>query len=222
MKRVLLIPIVALLTACGRPVERGPAESPEQIVCTVELRSWVVAAQGRHLYLQCDCPEPFDHLDGRVEYTKLSLRPDFRPGLSWDDRSRVTLRDAAALPIARMTPGTRLAPPPFVEDPDDRLEFAYALPVETVEALQDDVIFSEPYKLLGPNSNSGIRAVMERAGVELPASVLGGGGMLGAFPGIDKPPGAPIDASAWADLGLPMGPRRPSPRVEPAPEPAGE
>lgn len=72
--------------------------------------------------------------------------------------------------------------------------------------LQRDIAFSAPYVLLGTNSNSAMRAVLESAGLDVPPRVLGGAGMFGEFPGIDRLPGLEIDAEKWPLIGLPEGP----------------
>ena len=115
-------------------------------------------------------------------------------------------------PIGRMTRGAPLRP--ILAEPRDRLEFTYRAPASVVERLQRDVVFTEPYRLLGPNSNSGLRWVMEEAGLRLPGRVVRSGGVLGEFPGIGMSPGEPIGAEAWAGVGLPGGPTAPEAPAE--------
>jgi hypothetical protein len=144
--------------------------------CAVELRSWVVAGWGRHLYLQCECPPPHEHLSGRIEYTRASLRVDAAP--TWPQRFD---------PIARMSPGVWLRP--VLGSPRDRLEARYSVAPAQASELQRDRVFSRAYRLLGPNSNSAIRAVMEQVGLTLPMRVVSSGGVLGSYPGVHLDPG---------------------------------
>jgi len=161
-----------------------------RVECTVELRSWVVAGRGRHLFLDCDCPDGYERLEDRIEYTTAALRRDFDAA-----------RDADGLRhIARMTRGDVLGP--VFGERDERLEAKWRVGVDVVECLQRDAVFALEYRLLGPNSNSGIRAIAEGCGLTLPDRVLAGGGMLGEFPGIELSPGPEVPPDLWASVGI--------------------
>lgn len=238
MRIALALLTSALLAAACAEVSAPPPEpehnqsqqneikNPE---CTVELRSWIVLGRGRHLYLDCDCPEPFTHLNRRIEYTKITLRTDHDSDVTsyldqvYDhqnphnkgasgppkndqsgEKNPSGARRNPASNIARMTPGRRLYP--IIADENDRLETTYILPVETVESLQHDRIFSLDYALFGPNSNSGVRKVMEEEGLRLPPRILAAEGALGEFPGISMDPGDDVPPDRWPDLGVPDGP----------------
>jgi len=187
------------LGAAGVGVASAPAGSPA--LCTAELRSWVVAGWGRPLYLQCDCPAPNDHLSGRVEFTSASLRHDYTGPAG--HRAAIGLGDA---PIARMSRGAHLRP--LLGRPDDRLEARYRVSPATAARLQRDRLFQRPYRLLGPNSNSAMRIVLENVGLPLPDHVRGSGGTLGAFPGVWHDPGDEAPPETWDALGFPQGPTR--------------
>lgn len=163
-------------------------------VCVAELRSWVVAGRGRHLYLELRCPPPYEGLSGRVEFTSLSLRPDY-----------VRRADASGSPrLARMAPGVHLGPPRgLAPAPDNRLVARFWLTPGQAACLQRQRVFSEAYVLLGPNSNSAMRHALESCGCGVPDAVLRGGGVLGEFPGIDTDPGEELPAWRWPLLGLP-------------------
>lgn len=207
MKRPLLLIAAILAGACA---ERGTAPpptttptppDPASVECSLELRSWRVIAQGRHLYLDCDCPEPFEFLNHRIEFTSASLRRDFDRAAA----SALLASDPAWMPsIARMTRHAHLAP--LVAEPDDRLECAYTVPASIVARLQTDRLFAGAYRLLGPNSNSALRTVLQEAGIPLPEHVLASGGVLGAFPGIEKNPGPSVPPDQWDNAALPSGP----------------
>lgn len=181
------------------------AEPPtEPVGCSAELRSWVVAFRGRHMYLLIDCPEPLAHLSGRVEYTTAAMRFDYRAG--WD---------SGEMPlVARMNPGRVLQPFPNSPAPDNRLEASYEITAEQARCLQRDRLYSAPYVLVGSNSSSGLRAAMEACGLDVPERVLAGRGTFGEFPGIDFPAGDEVPAERWAEFGLPDGP---TPIGEPRP-----
>jgi hypothetical protein len=181
---------IAISPACTR-VETPEPQKPAPVECDVELRSWVVAGRGRHLYLSCDCPDGFEHLEDRIEFTSIALRSDFDGALATDGLHR----------IARMTRGAHLGP--VLGPPDDRLEATWRLDTETLACLQRDRAFTLEYRLLGPNSNSGIRAVAEACGLALPPHVLSGGGMLGQFPGIELSPGEEVPEDLWESVGIP-------------------
>ena len=185
--------VMAVLAGCGRSAP-APTENHAQVVeCDVELRSWVVAGRARHLYLSCDCPEGYEELEDRIEYTTIALRWDFQEARLEDGVHR----------IARMTRGEHLGP--VLGDPNDRLEATWRLSADVVECLQRDTVFGLEYRLLGPNSNSGIRGVAERCGLTLPDRVLRGGGMFGEFPGIELAPGDEVPESAWDEAGIVRG-----------------
>lgn len=172
------------------PAATGVLESP--ILFRAELRSWIVAGRGRHMYLQIEAPAEFPELRPRIEFTSAFLRADYEPAADQAGRPRV----------GRMTPGRALGPPPFAPIPDNRLEATYTLTLAQARALQRDRLFAEPYVLLGANSSSGLRRALEEVGLALPDRVLRGGGFLGEFPGIDIAPGAEIGVEEWPRFGL--------------------
>lgn len=211
------------------PAPEPPAAALHDIECTIELRSWIVAGRGRHLYLECDCPDPYDHLNTRIEYTKLTLRTDHdRPVTSYTDlvadaqnpqnrgsfNPQKNTQNPAENPqntpriepgnIARMTPGRRLWP--IIQNERDRLEATYKVPLATAKSLQRDRVFTIDYALLGPNSNSGIRKVMEEHDLRLPPRILAGEGAFGEYPGITMHPGDDLDPADWHTVGLTRGP----------------
>ncbi len=181
---------------------------PKRYVCDAELRSWVVLARGRHLYLEIkNLPEAHAHLRPRIEFTSAHLRHDYQPP------SRASESDSwgGTLPrVARMTRGSRLFSP--LAQPRDRLEARYKLTLAQLEALQRDRLFTAAYELTGPNSNAALRRVMESVGLRLPARVTNSGGLLGEFPGIDASVGAELPASRWPEFGVPGGPAPLTPR----------
>lgn len=197
----LLATAVSLASCAEAPPEpqAPPPAEPEPIACDCTLSSWRVAGRGRHLHLDIDCPDEFDHLDGRVEFTSATLRSDF-------DASLLAPADRPAL--VRMTPGRTLAS--WTDDPQPRLEAEYEVDVTVAAWLQRDIAFEADYVLVGTNSNSAMRAVMQRAGLAPPDRVRNGAGILGEFPGIDRNPGGEVDPSTWREIGLPMGPQTPS------------
>lgn len=148
------------------------------------------------MYLEIGCPVGYEHLDGRVEYTIASMRDDY----DWSNQSHDRPR------VARMTRGSHISPPASAPDPDNRLEAQYEITLEQARCLQQDTVFSEAYVLLRANSSSGLRAVLESCGLQMPAHVVNGGGVFGEFPGIDADPGTPIQAEDWLQHGLPEGP----------------
>lgn len=189
--------IAAGMTRCSArasdPLQppRSVSEAPE-VEIRAELRSWVVAGRGRHMYLQIFAPEPYEELSGRVEYTTVALRSDYEP---WSDTS-------GAPRVGRMSRGRILCPLPFGPAADNRLEATYTLTVEQARILQRDRIFDQPYVLVGTNSSSGLRRVMEEAGLRLPEHVLRGGGVFGEFPGVQLSPGEELPPERWASHGL--------------------
>lgn len=174
------------------PAKASAPDAEQGVVCSAELRSWIVAGRGRHMYLQISAPEPFGELSGRIEFTSLALRQDYNP---WSDTSKQPR-------IGRMTPGRTLGPLGFGPAPDNRLEAKYAISVAQARALQRDRVFTEAYALLGANSSSGLRRAMEDAGLSLPDHVLRAGGALGEFPGVEFDPGPEIPTGNWGALGL--------------------
>ncbi len=158
-------------------------------VCSCELRSWVVAGRGRHMLLDIECPPPFEHLTGVVEFANTAFREDFE----WTLDPRGTPR------IARMTPGVRVRP--IFPGTPERVESTFDISVETAACLQRDRVFELAYFLLGPNSNSAIRAACENCGVNIPVHVLLSGGPLGEFPGVELTPGSEIPADQWPSAG---------------------
>lgn len=183
---------IALGRSPGAHARTAEPEGERGVMCTAELRSWIVAGRGRHMYLQIAAPEPFGELSGRIEFTSLALRKDYNP---WADTSRQPR-------IGRMTPGRTLGPLAFGPSPDNRLEARYAISIAQARALQRDRVFTEVYALLGANSSSGLRRTMEDAGLTLPGHVLRAGGALGEFPGVEFDPGPEIPSEDWGALGL--------------------
>lgn len=186
---------VGVLAAMGAVLARP---GPPPILCECEARSWVVALGRRHLYLDIRCPEPYGRLSGRVEFTESRLRSDYAVPPSPERRNR----------LAKMSRGSVLRPPPFVTDMRDRAEGqSFLITPEQAECLQRDRVFRAQYILLGPNSNSALRAVAEGCGCPLPVRPLQSGGMMGEFPGIEMSPGPELAALEWAMFGLPDGPQ---------------
>lgn len=188
-----LLVLVAALFAWGalRPAARERAEAVRPVLCRAELRSWVVLGRGRHLYLEVECPPSHESLSGRVEFTSVMIRNDYR-----------YTRDASGQPRVGAMRGGRVVPPPFAGPPDNRLEAVYELTLDQVRRLRRDRVFEAPYMLVGPNSNAAMRRVAEECGVTLPPRVLGGFGLLGEFPGIEADVGAEVDPSEWQRFGV--------------------
>ncbi len=185
---------------CALGASLGAGETPSERakalpVCECELRSWLVAGRGRHLFLDIDCPSEWDGLNGVVEFTTALVRTDY-----------VAARDESELPrVARMSRGEVLGPAFGV--PDNRFEARYEVSIETARELQRDRLWDAPYYLLFTNSNSGMARALEDAGLELPAQVRLGKGLTGEFPGIGRALGEEIPAEEWGRFGLPGGPR---------------
>lgn len=177
----LCVTAFALAPACSR-------KNPGTPTTRAELRSWVVAARGRHLYLNIfikpDKPV-------RVEFGSTAQRTDYQPPGNVARAGR----------IARMTPGVILQP--ILSTPDNRIEAEYDLTDQQVRSLLRDRVFAAPYSLLGRNSNSAMAAAMRDAGLALPQRVARGGGLLGEFPGINLTPGPDIPIERWPDFGVP-------------------
>ena len=166
------------------------ASEPQPVLCRAELRSFVVAGKGRHLYLLIDCPPEYDEFDGRVEYTTAAMRRDYTAP---DDRS-------GAARVAKMTAGRPLLP--IIENARDRFEAEYEITLEQAICLQQDRVFMARYALLGENSSSGLRRTLELCDCDMPSRILAGGGILGEFPGIDKDPGRLLDRELWPAFGV--------------------
>lgn len=162
------------------------------VECRAELRSWVVAGRGRHLYLEIMCPEPYSEYSGRVEFTSVALRPDYDFARDTSGMARV-----GRMRGGHLGPSFALAPPP-----DNRLEAVYVLSVEQARCLARDRVYSEPYVLLGSNSNAGLRRAFDECGVRLPEAVLASGGVLGEFPGLLSDVGPEVLPERLADFGV--------------------
>lgn len=181
---------VAVAIASGKRVP-VPAAVQNEVMARAELRSWIVAWRGRHLYLEIIAPPGHESLSGRVEYTAAILRRDYR----------YTHDESGQPRVARMR-GGNLRPPTFAGPPDDRLEAVYEITLEQARCLQRDRVFSEPYMLVGANSNAGLRRAMEECGLRLPERLLTGAGLFGEFPGIDQSVGDEIPSRWWALHGI--------------------
>lgn len=172
----------------------------------VELRSWIVAGRGRHLYARIippeNAPEPIAALADVVEYWSTAQRMHYMA--SGDPE-----RDGR---IAKMPRGVRVRP--MLSEPDDRLEAVYEVTASQAMELQRDRMFESRYFLLGPNSTSGLRAAFEAAGLALPQHVIDGRGILGEFPGVDLSAGALVPVDQWMRYGLNDGPE-PFPPTKP-------
>ena len=117
--------VAGTLTSCGQ-VGSAASTGSAQVTCDAELRSWIVAGRGRHMYLEIGCPVGFDHLDGRVEYTFASMRRDYEGAFNEGGMPRV----------ARMTRGIILFPLPGAPEPDHRLEKRYEITPKQAACLQ--------------------------------------------------------------------------------------
>lgn len=192
---IVLVGCCGVFCSCDRPAETEPvAETtqapPEPVLCRVELRSFIVAGRGRHLYLLIDCPEGYDEFDGRVEYSTAAHRTDY---------TAPTDRSGAAR-VAKMSAGHPLYP--IIENADDRFEAEFEITLEQAICLQQDRVFSARYALLGTNSSSGLRGAVELCDCELPEQIVNAGGMFGDYPGIDHDPGRVIDRELWPAFGI--------------------
>lgn len=170
--------------------EAGAAADLPAPLCRAELKSWVVAGRGRHLFLEISCPTPHEALSGLVEFASTALRRDF----DW------TLDPEGVARISRMEAGRRVLPA-MAGPPDDRLEGVFEISIEQAECLLRDRVYASGFFILGPNSNSGMRAACESCEFMLPAHVRNGGGVLGEFPGMERSPGAEIPRSQWQTIG---------------------
>lgn len=191
----------SVLPGAGRR-DRGSSPADPGVVCRAELRSWVVAGRGRHLYLLLECPEPYGYLSGRIEFGAASLRDDYRAPADRAYGERVT----------RMSRGAELVPPAtgYV---DNRLEAVFEVTPEQAACLQRDRMWSARYVLVGSNSNSAMRATLGECGCETPVRVTAGAGLFGEFPGIDVALGGEIEGDRWEDFGVP-GPTEALPLIE--------
>lgn len=170
--------------------EQVSAPEPEPIICRAELRSFIVAGKGRHLYLLIDCPPGYDEYDGRVEYTTAAMRRDYTAP---EDRS-------GAARVAKMSAGSALRP--IIENAQDRFEAEFEITLEQAICLQQDRVFGARYALLGTNSSSGLRRTLELCDCEMPSRIVASGGFLGEYPGIDQDPGPLLDRERWPDYGI--------------------
>lgn len=191
---------IAGVAAAGALLPEPPDRDPAPLMCRAELRSWVVAARGRHLYLDLLCPPPYDHLSGRVEFGQASLRWDYIPPVERSRAERVT----------RAGRGGQLSPPFGLGFEDNRLEAVFFITPEQAACLQRDRMWASRYMLVGTNSNSAMRATLSQCGCETPAHVAAGSGLLGEFPGIDADLGDEIAPDEWHAFGVP-GPTDPGP-----------
>jgi hypothetical protein len=198
--------VVALLGGLGVVMVR-PHTPPTPVVveeeaplCRAELWSWVVAAPhpGRHLCLNVDCGPDHGELSGWVEFSSASMRLDY------DASSQHAPR------VARMSRGTRLRPIVGTRADSERLEYTYDLTLEQARCVQSDRMWAAPYQLLGTNSTSGMRAVLEDCGCSLTATILAGGGAFGTFPGVDLELGETLPPEGWPEFGIPGGPTSPA------------
>ncbi|MCA9293535.1 MAG: hypothetical protein KDA20_06955 [Phycisphaerales bacterium] len=186
--------MLSIAPACSRSAS---ADTPQTPTCTAELRSWVVAGWGRHMYLQIDCPCEYDNLDGRVEYTSAAMRSDYVPPDDPEHAARVT----------RMQPGYHLQPMLRPgEQVQTRLEAVFTITVDQAKCLQRDRMFASQYALLGTNSSSGLRRAAEDCGCAIPPHVANAGGALGEFPGVNFDPGDEVPGTLWDQFGFPAGP----------------
>lgn len=248
---------LALVSACLaalfvlKPPRRGAAP-PDGSTLRVELRSWVVFGQGRHLYALVFPPDHPRSIAAREEANRAapparspafasmtkgpaslaSIRPpDPNPPTAAEVQQaarieywRTGIRDGYAPPsddnladrIAKVQAGTAVRP--MLGPADNRLEAAYLVTPAQARELARDRVFQSRYLLLGPNSTSALRAAFRSAGLDLPAHVVAGRGVLGEFPGVDIDPGPEIAAEGWSRVGLPQGPEKPPAWLAP-PEP---
>lgn len=238
---VLLLALLAALPLLARlgSNKRGASEPSLR----VELRSWVVFGQGRHLYALVFPPDHPRSIAAREEAHRTApparspalasmaqspaspaaIRPpDPNPPTAAEVQQaarieywRTGIRDGYAPPsddnladrIAKVQAGTAVRP--MLGPADNRLEAAYLVTPAQARELARDRVFQSRYLLLGPNSTSALRAAFRSAGLDLPAHVVAGRGVLGEFPGVDIDPGPEIAAEGWSRIGLPQGPEKP-------------
>jgi hypothetical protein len=175
------------LTACSKPDPRPTIRA--------ELRSWIVAGRGRHLYLTI-FPSTPNAKPERIEFGSTAQRTDYRGPKDFTKAARV----------ARMTPGVILSP--ILAAPDNRLEAEYWLTEVQANILRRDRVFSAPYELTARNSNAAMARALKDAGLALPTRVAQGAGLLGEFPGINLDPGKDIAPSHWSEYGVTPQPSR--------------
>ncbi len=183
------------------------AEAGEGSMCACELRSWVVAGRGRHMYLEIDCPDEFDHLDGVVEFGSAMQRSDWRGRWERENMPRV----------AKINRGVRIEP--VLVEADNRLEAEYAVTLEQASELHRDRLWEDVYRLLGPNSTSAMLRALSEAKLALPEHVLAEGRPFASFPGAEFELGEEAVAERWGEFGLPDGPEE---APTPAPERVGD
>jgi len=211
---VALIGVAAVRSPSDGAANAGPQVAPEVMV-RVELRSWIVAGRGRHLYAVVippeNAPPEIAALADVVEYWSTAQRFGYQPTGDMEKDGR----------IAKMPRGVRVRP--MLTEPDDRLEAVYEMTAPLAMELVRDRMFTSRYFLLGPNSTSGLRAAFQAAGMDLPQHVLDGRGILGEFPGVDLPAGPVIPAEEWTRFGVASGPEPfpPPPMLMPAPDDPG-
>lgn len=188
-----LVLAASLLAGCGAWTDPSPREGARgsgDVLpgCRVELWSWPVVGWGRHLMARIDCPEVLDGPPQIVEYCQAPLRFDY---VAPDDPAFAD----------RIVRALRRVGPPFGER-RERREAVWAVSTEQAREILRPRLFSERYVLTGPNSNSGLHAVIQGAGLELPPHVVAGAGLIGSFPGIEMGPGEEIAESQWVAYGL--------------------
>jgi len=184
-----LVVAVSLGGGCERSLPSDPAAVvivESEVECDCELSSWVVTGRARHLYLSIDCPEGFEGLDGVVEFTTEAHRRDYVE--RWDASGNLL-----APRVARMTRGHRLYPFLGDGDGDERVEGRWRITAAQAGVLQRDWVWGTPYVLVGTNSNTAMVEVLRAAGIEAPASVVDGAGLLGEFPGVGLGLGELVD-----------------------------
>ncbi len=198
--------IVAAIAGAWGMLALAPEPKPAPELALVEIRSWVVAGRGRHMYARITAPDGYEELSTVVEYTGAFMREGYVPPREGSLRDRIVM----------MERGERVHP--FLDIPmDNRLEAVYWVTLDQARELQRDRAFERKYFLLGPNSSSGLRAALESARIPLPSAmrVTGMGGPLGEFPGIELSPGNELAPDQWRAHGLMRGP-------EPIPSLSGE
>jgi hypothetical protein len=196
--RLLLAPVViaAVLGAWGM-LALAPEPRPVPELALVEIRSWIVAGRGRHMYARITAPEGHEELSTIVEYTGAFMREGYVPPRDAALRDRIVMVER----------GERVYP--FLDIPmDNRLEAVHWVTLDQARELQRDRAFERRYFLLGPNSSSGLRAALESAGIPLPSAMrtFGVGGPLGEFPGIGMSPGNELAPDRWRAHGFTRGP----------------
>lgn len=204
---VALAVVVGMLAMSGLAAVWAPgsastgaavAAGAPEIMVRVELRSWIVAGRGRHLYAVVIPPEgappEIAALADVVEYWSTAQRFGYLPTGDMERDGR----------IAKMPRGVRVRP--MLTEPDDRLEAVYEMTAPLAMELVRDRMFTSRYFLLGPNSTSGLRAAFQAAGMDLPQHVLDGRGIMGEFPGVDLSAGPVIPAEEWTRFGVASGP----------------